>query len=104
MIDHSVYPDCDSPPQEFRSIEERADYLHRICAAWDFGIVPERSAFAQFAEWKEVFDNFPLPHSPAYHTFRRWFNWPALPGSCMEADYERFDAIEGRKDPCAHLV
>lgn len=100
-IDHSVYPDLDVPPQRLATPEERADYVHRICAAWDFGIVPERETFALFRAWREVFDRFPLPHSPAYHAFRSWFGWPrAQKGTLLETTAERLDRREGRSDPC----
>jgi hypothetical protein len=40
-IEHSVYPDLELPPDVLRSAGERADYVHRNCAAGDFGLVPE---------------------------------------------------------------
>jgi len=36
-IDHSVYPDENEPPEELLSINAKADYVHRIASAWDFG-------------------------------------------------------------------
>ena len=39
-IDGSLYPDQE-PPRELRALGDRIDYLHRLCAAWDFGILPD---------------------------------------------------------------
>lgn len=104
-IDHSVYPDFDTPPDELRRAGDRADYVQRICAAWDFGIVPELATFRMFRGWRDIFDRYPLPHSPAYHAFRDWFGWPAAEkGSLLETQAERLDRREGRDDPCANLL
>lgn len=35
-IDHSVYPDLENLPEELVTPEDKADYIQRICAAWDF--------------------------------------------------------------------
>jgi hypothetical protein len=72
-IDHSVYLDLADPPDVLETMEERADYVHRICSAWDFHVHPEPETFELFSQWKEVFDCFPIPTSPAYHAFRAWF-------------------------------
>lgn len=104
MIDQSVYPDQDDPPTEFTSLADQADYVHRICGAWDYGIPPHPETTAMFMQWREIFDRYPVSMSPAYHAFRSLFGWPRVPGFCLEADYERFDAREGRSDPCAHLM
>jgi hypothetical protein len=77
-IDQSVYSDID-PPSELLTLEAKADYLHRICSAWDFRIHPEPETFAVLREWKQVFDRFPLVTSPAYHAFRAWFGWERVP-------------------------
>jgi hypothetical protein len=41
-LDHSVYPDIDNPPDDLPTPEDKAEYVHRICSAFDFGIFPER--------------------------------------------------------------
>lgn len=64
-IDYSVYPDLDDPPEALETDEDRADYVQRICAAWDFHIHPEPETFALFSQWKDIFDRFPLVMSPA---------------------------------------
>lgn len=103
-MDGSVYPDRE-PPQEFTCDEDRADFVHRICSAWDFGIPPLRETFDLFAGWRDVFDRFPILNSPAYHAFRTIFKWPAIPGGrILEARYERLDRREGRTDPFAEQV
>ncbi|TAM73279.1 hypothetical protein EPN44_14205 [bacterium] len=100
MIDYSVYPDLDRLP-DLVDDEERADYVARICGAWDFGIVPTRETFQLFGGWREVFDRFPLASSPAYHAFRSWWGWPlAAKGELVQAGFEREDALRGRFDPC----
>lgn len=106
-IDQSVYPDIE-PPTELRTFEEKADYLHRICSAWDFRIHPERETFVLFKGWKEIFDMFPLVASPAYHAFRSWYGWEAIPRppglACAEPLYVTLDRIEDREDPCENMV
>ena len=108
-VDGSVFPDVDSPPSSFDSVEAMADYVHRVCAAWDYGVQPDAETFALFAGWKAVFDRFPLPTSPAYHAVREWFGWERLavpPG--LHAPTPRYvdhDRLEGRPDdPCEQEI
>jgi hypothetical protein len=108
-IDGSVYPDVENPPKELLSKEAKADYVHRICSAWDFHIHPEPETFALFSTWKEVFDEFPITTSPAYHAFRAWFGWEPLPRPTgvahAEPLYLTLDRLEERKeDPCERWV
>lgn len=108
-IDHSVYPDVDDPPTSLDSMCDRADYVQRICAAWDFNILPEHATFQLFSGWREVFDQFPLPTSPAYHAFRSWFGWEPVtcpPGLLSPTPYYiQLDRLEGRSDdPCEQLI
>jgi len=108
-IDHSVYPDVDEPPVALETPEARADYVHRVCAAWDFHIHPEPETFELFSHWRDVFDRFPLPASPAYHAFRAWFGWEPLDVSPNLAGptpyYVHLDRIEDRPpDPCEQLI
>src|SRR5512147_160867 len=103
-IDHSVYPDLDEPPTTLDTPEDRADYVHRICSAWDFYVHPEPETFELFAGWKDVFDRFPLLASPAYAAFRAWFGWepfPVPPGITGPTPlYVHLDRLEGRpEDP-----
>ncbi len=108
-IDHSVYPDLSEPPGVLETLEDKADYVHRICAAWDFQIHPEPETFGLFSGWRDVFDRFPVPTSPAYHAFRSWFRWNAIPMPTDLASptpcYIHLDRLEGREDdPCAGLI
>lgn len=103
-LDHSVYPDLDRPPQDLPTPVEKADYLERVCAHWDYGILPEPETVALLAGWKEIFDRFPMRHSAAYHTFRFLFGWEAVPGRVLRAGYEIDDLNEGRTDPCANWI
>ena len=105
-LDHSVYPELPLPPETLLSAAEKADYMQRICAAFDFGVFPEPGDWNRFAGWQAIFDAFPLPHSPAYHTFRAWFGWPAIPrGTCgLTPPWVIQDRREGRTDPCEQAV
>jgi hypothetical protein len=105
IIDRSVYPDV-QPPAGLVRFEERADYLHRICAAFDFGIIPEESDWTEFAGCREVFDRFPLPDSPRYHTFRQWYGWEPVPVERRPGipAWKAADQREGRVDPCEDMV
>ena len=105
-LDHSVYPDLEVPPDDLPTLEDKADYVHRICSAFDFGIFPEREDWLRFAQWKEVFDRFPLPHSPACHTFRSHYGWPPAQRAPhgLTPGWKIADRREEREDPCEHLV
>lgn len=104
-IDGSVYPDLDPPPASLDTPEEKADYVHRVCAAWDYGVPPSDETIRLFAGWREVFDRFPCITSPAYHAIRLWFCWPPVPVSPglhpPTPRYREYDRLEGRgEDPC----
>ena len=108
-IDQSLYPDAEVPPESLDSPEDKADYVHRICTAWDFGIHPEPETFELLSGWKEVFDRFPVATSPAYHAMRAWFGWTAVPfPPGISAPVPRWlhqDRIEGRdSDPCEGMI
>ena len=108
-IDQSVYPDLDQPPDALETPESKADYVHRICGAWDFGVHPEQTTFELFAGWRDIFDGFPVITSPAYHAFRAWFAWPALelPAGipALIPRWVHLDRLEGRSaDPCERMI
>lgn len=105
MIDHSVYPD-QRHPDTFADEGDRADYLMRICAAFDFGVLPERATVELFRTWRDVFDGHPLPASPAYHALRATFGWPPVAPAPLLARtaWEIQDAREDRQDPLAGLT
>ena len=98
-VDATVYPD-EPPPREFSSLAQKADYVHRVIGAFDFGLPPDAATLRLFSTWRDVFDAFPLAASPGYHALRSYFGWPAIerapfPG---EPAYLRQDAWEGRTD------
>ena len=108
-IDGSVYPDLEAPPRSLDSPEARADYVHRICSAWDYGVHPDGETFALFSGWKDVFDRFPIVTSPAYHAMRLWFRWEPVQGPRglhpSVPRYIEYDRIESRgEDPCEHWI
>jgi len=106
-IDHSVYPELDEPPEMLESVYDKADYVHRVCTAWDFHIFPERETFELFSDWKEVFDRFAVPTSPAYHAFRAIYGWEPVPPKLIGPTplYVHLDRIEGREaDPCEKMI
>jgi hypothetical protein len=98
-LDQSVYPDM-NPPAEPLSAEEKADYLQRICAAFDFGLVPETETLELLSGWQEIFDRFPLKASPAYHAFRAFFCWKPVEQLPYlgTPSYLKFDRLEERED------
>ncbi len=108
-IDLSVYPDLDNPPRTLETPEDRADYVHRICTAWDFHIHPEPETFKLFSGWKDIFDRYPVVTSTGYHTFRECFGWKPVPVPeglhFPEPLYMVLDRIEGRmEDPCSGMI
>jgi hypothetical protein len=108
-IDHSVYPDLDNPPEEFVDDFQRADYVQRVCTAWDFGIMPRPETFDLLAGWKQIFDQFPVVTSPAYHAMRERFGWQPIPWpngiAPPMAPWEHMDRIEQRPpDPCEKMI
>ncbi len=109
-LDLSVYPDVDPSelPERLDTDAQKADYVERICSSWDFDVYPEPATFALLRDWKTVFDNYPLAHSPAYHTFRRLFGWEDVPfekNDFVRLTHEVLDRAEGRgPDPCFFLV
>lgn len=108
-IDGTVYPDLAKPPTVLETPEDKADYVHRICAAWDFHVHPDPETFELFSGWKDVFDRFPISTSPAYHAFRAWFGWEPIPYPVgLPAPtplYVHLDRLEGRgEDPCEGMI
>lgn len=79
-VDGALYPDK-KPPHQLDTLEARVDFLARLCAAWDFGILPTAEAIAQIRKphWREAVDACQLLTSPAYHLLRDWHGLPALP-------------------------
>jgi hypothetical protein len=109
VLDASLYPDWNTPPVRLEDPGAKADYLHRVCSAMDFHIFPESATLEELAGWKDIFDRYPLPASPAYRALRRWFGWApvniprGLPAS--RPLYLALDAMEDRgSDPCESTI
>lgn len=91
-IDGSLYPDTE-PPQDLDTLAARVDYLARLCAAWDFGILPDSRAVDEIRqpEWREAVDACRLLTSPVYHLLRRWHDLNPLPYLGQQLAYIRDD-------------
>jgi hypothetical protein len=72
-IDGSLFPDRD-PPTDLRTSGDRIDYLHRLCAAWDFGILPDAATIGEIRDpgWRDAVDRCRFLTSPSYHLLREW--------------------------------
>lgn len=79
-IDGALYPDLD-PPAALESLEDRVDFLARLCAAWDFGRLPDPQVVAEVRrpEWRAAVEACRLLTSPTYHLVRSWHGLPPLP-------------------------
>lgn len=91
-IDGTLYPDTD-PPAALHGLAERVDFIARLCAAWDFGLLPDPEVVAQVRqpEWREAVDACRLLTSPVYHLLRRWHGLEALPYLGQQLAYIRDD-------------
>lgn len=91
-IDGALYPDVE-PPDELYTLSTRVDFLARLCAAWDFGILPDIDAIKEIRKpaWREAVDECRLLTSPAYHLLRRWHQLPELPYLGRQLAYIRDD-------------
>jgi len=91
-IDGALYPDTE-PPTALQGLAERVDFLARLCAAWDFGLLPDPGVVAEVrqAEWREAVDACRLLTSPAYHLLRRWHGLAPLPYLGQQLAYIRDD-------------
>jgi hypothetical protein len=91
-IDGTLYPDTEVP-DDLGGLAERVDFLARLCAAWDFGVLPERETVAEIRqpEWLETVEATRLLTSPAYHLVRSWHGLPALPYLGQQLAYIRDD-------------
>lgn len=79
-IDGSLYPDRE-PPDRVESLDDRVDFLARLCSAWDFGVLPEKETIVEVRKenWREAVDACRLLTSPTYALLRRWHALPPLP-------------------------
>ena len=91
-IDGSIYPDVDVP-DAIESLDDRVDFLARLCAAWDFGVLPEVETVDEIRRdgWREAVNACRLLTSPAYHLLRDWHGLPTLPYLGQDLPYIRDD-------------
>jgi hypothetical protein len=91
-IDGALYPDTEVP-EDLGSLAERVDFLARLCAAWDFGVLPDRETVTEIRrpEWREAIEATRLLTSPTYHLVRSWHGLPALPYLGQQLAYIRDD-------------
>jgi hypothetical protein len=91
-IDGTLYPDTETP-SALNTLPERIDFLARLCAAWDFGVLPGVKTIAEIRQptWREAVDQCRLLTSPAYHLVRSWHHLPALPYLGQQLAYIRDD-------------
>ena len=97
-LDGALYPDIDIP-DSLESLPERVDFLARLCAAWDFGILPTAVTIAEIRmeNWIPAVEACRLLTSPAYHLIRRWHGLSPLP-------YLGQEIAIIRDDPCLAQV
>ena len=99
-IDGTLYPDEDAP-DNLDDPRVAADYLHRVCGAYDFGIPPTPGVVATLRQMRKVFDEYPVTGSVGYHALRRWFGWAEMASPVppvLKSDQRDF--LEGREpDP-----
>lgn len=91
-IDGTLYPDTDVP-DEIETLDDRVDFLARLCSAWDFGVLPEHETVVEIRkpQWREAVDACRLLTSPVYHLVRKWHGLPELPYLGQELPYIRDD-------------
>ena len=72
-LDGALYPDVNIP-EELNSFSERVDFIARLCAAWDFGLLPNMDTITEVRkeEWRPAVEACRLLTSPSYHLLRRW--------------------------------
>jgi hypothetical protein len=78
-LDGALYPDVDIP-NVLETLPERVDFLARLCAAWDFGLLPGPDTIAEIrrTDWTPAVEATRLLTSPAYHLLRRWHGLASL--------------------------
>ena len=79
-LDGALYPDV-APPARLDDLGDQIDFLARLCAAWDFGHLPEPATIAEVRRpaWGAAVDQCQLLTSPTYHLLRTWHGLPAAP-------------------------
>ena len=91
-VDGTLYPDRE-PPSDLRTLSERVDFVTRLCAAWDFGLLPHSETILQVRrkDWRKAVDCCRLLTSHTYHLLRKWHNLESLPYLGAQVPYIRDD-------------
>lgn len=91
-IDGTLYPDTDIPDQ-VETLDDRVDFLARLCSSWDFGVLPEHETITEIrgVAWRDAVDACRLLTSPTYHLVRKWHGLPELQYLGRELAYIRDD-------------
>lgn len=92
LINGALYPDTE-PPVALDSLAEQVDYVARLCAAWDFGLLPAPEVVAELCQphWREAIEACRLLTSPTYHLLRHRHGLPPLPYLGQQLAYIRDD-------------
>ncbi|MDD5483350.1 MAG: hypothetical protein PHP98_06835 [Kiritimatiellae bacterium] len=79
-IEGALYPD-QNPPASLKALADRVDFLARMCAAWDFGILPDEKVVREITTpgWRKAVEACELLTSPSYHLLREWQGLPSKP-------------------------
>ena len=79
-LDGTLYPDVDVP-DALETLVDRVDFIARLCAAWDFGVLPHPDTIVEIRreDWRKAVDVCHMLTSPAYHLLRRWHGLSSLP-------------------------
>lgn len=91
-LDGSLYPDTEQP-DSLDNVSQQVDFISRLCAAWDFGLLPNLETVSEIrkTDWKEAVDTCRLLTSPAYHLLRRWHGLATLEYLGQQIAYIRDD-------------
>lgn len=91
-LDTTLYPDVD-PPEEMVTLADQIDFIARLCAAWDFGVVPYLETVDEIRQpgWREAVDGCRLLTSHTYHLLRRWHKLPTATYLGQKLAYIRDD-------------
>ena len=78
-FDPTLYPDVVRPAVP-ASEEDRIDFIARLCAAWDFGVLPREPTIREVRSiaWRSAVDQCRLLTSVSYHLLREWHGLPRL--------------------------
>jgi hypothetical protein len=91
-LDTTLYPDVD-PPEEMVTLADQVDFIARLCAAWDFGVVPYLETIDEIRQphWRAAVEGCRLLTSHTYHLLRRWHKLPEAPYLGQKLAYIRDD-------------